>query len=147
MKNIKKLIKNIRYRLNDIGKYSKKDNFKHKQIFSNKQILVAIEVAWGYILFAAGKNLPLSFLDDLKNPEHINSLIQLGAVGELLLSQALIEKAREWNLKDTAVTVSFNLPNLSDMCLSQGLSERETFFKLLSNNLEELKLLLMDSNV
>lgn len=139
IKNINKLIKMIRARLNSSGKVKIKDTFGNDEwvtcdIFSTETLTTFLAMALSYF-----NSIPyftyFTFDDEGFIAQFGETLVQ-GAVLYALASQALIERGREYQISDNGI--NFTPPTVSELLNSQYSGAMASYFeqvKLIKNSM------------
>jgi len=135
IRNINKLIKSLRARLNSSGKAKSTDGYGNTiyvqcDIFSVDMLVTFIATAlWDFnqVPFFTSFNF-----DDSAFVEQFGEVLVEGATLYSLASQALIERGREYNITDSGV--SFQPPTVSELMMTQ-------YNALLTNYWDKLKVI------
>jgi len=135
IKNINKLIKSLRARLNSAGKAKSVDGYGNTiyvdcDIFSVEMLVTFLATAlWD---FNQVPYFTFFQFDDDNFVEQFGEILVEGATLYSLASKALIERGREFQISDNGLT--FNPPTVSDMMNTQ-------YGSLLSHYWEKLKMI------
>ena len=121
IKNINKLIKSLKARLNSWGKAKSKDSFGNTiyvdcDIFTVDQLVTFLATAlWD---FNQVPYFTYFTFDDDAFVDQFGEILVEGATIQGLLSKALTERGREYNISDNGL--SFTPPGMSDMLKGQA---------------------------
>jgi hypothetical protein len=132
-KNINKLVKSLRARLNSAGKAKATDPYGNVvyvdcDIFSTETLVTMIATAlWD---FNQVPYFTFFQFDDDNFVEQFGEILVEGATLYALASKALIERGREFQLTDNGI--NFNLPTVSELMMTQ-------YSALLAHYWEKLK--------
>lgn len=139
IKNINKMIKMMRARLNSSGKVKVKDSFGNDQwvtcdIFSVETLTTFLAMALAY--FNSIPYFTFFTMDDEGFIAQFGEILVEGAVMWALASQALIERGREYQIGDNGL--SFTPPTVSELLNSQASAMVTQYYdqvKLIKNSL------------
>lgn len=139
IKNINKLIKMMRARLNSSGKVKIKDTFGNDEwvtcdIFSTETLVTLLAMALSY--FNSIPFFTYFSFDDEGFIAQFGEILVEGAVLYALASQALIERGREYQISDNGI--NFTPPTVSELLNSQYSGGLATYFeqvKLIKNSM------------
>ena len=139
IKNINKLIKSLKMRLNSSGKALSKDKFGNEiwvscDIFSIENLTIALATAlWE---FNAVPYFTTFTFDDVGFVDQFGEILVQGATLYCLASKALIERGREFSFTDNSI--NFNPPTVSEIMMTQyssQMSKHTEFLKMIKASL------------
>jgi len=139
IKNINKIMKMVKARLNSSGKIKIKDSFGNDQfvncdIFSVETLTTFIAMALAY--FNSIPYFTFFTMDDDGFIAQFGEILAEGAVMWAMASQALIERGREYQISDNGL--SFTPPTVSELLNSQSSAMMQQYYdqvKLIKNSL------------
>lgn len=144
IKNINKMIKMMKARLNSSGKIKINDSFGNPQwvscdIFSIETLVTFLAMALSY--FNSIPYFTFFTFDDEGFVAQFGEILVEGAVMHALASQALIERGREYQIGDNGLT--FTPPTVSELLNSQASGMMAQYYeqvKLIKNSLRPASL-------
>lgn len=144
IKNINKMIKMMKARLNSSGKIKINDSFGNPQwvscdIFSIETLVTFLAMALSY--FNSIPYFTFFTFDDEGFVAQFGEILVEGAVMYALASQALIERGREYQIGDNGLT--FTPPTVSELLNSQASGMMAQYYeqvKLIKNSLRPASL-------